>query len=218
MDVEQEAEADTHLTGKEAHAKLAQESRPSRCGFTFVCKTSFHASQWMAVSRCAVRLGAGSEGTTPSVGEVAVCTGGVLCTVREAAPAQREVVSSTVHSTSASSGQPCTAVGRSIEGGPCEDNSVSSPGEHQVQLRRKEISGEQRRQLKGCGVRTPPSLKEIPPMPTDHQELLAISGTHSSSRTMPLSRRLGASGAHAISWRHFCQATVVEVTGRWLLT
>ena len=111
----------------------------------------------MAVSRCAVRLGASSGGTTPSVSEAATSAGGVSRTFRKVAPVQREVVSTAVHTTTASTGQPCsqsgrhrhscrgeevgecdpgfgldeparTAVGRGIEGGPCEDDSASSPG------------------------------------------------------------------------------------------
>ena len=46
----------------------------------------------MAVSRCAVRVGASFEGTTPSVSEMATSAGGVSGTFRKVAPAQREVV------------------------------------------------------------------------------------------------------------------------------
>ena len=124
--------------------------------FVFPCKTTFNASQEMAVSRCAVWVGASSEGATPSVSEMATSAGGASSTFRKVAPAQREVVFTTVHTTTASSGQPfsrscrrrrscrgeevgeCdpgvggdeparTAVGRGIEGGPCEDDSASSP-------------------------------------------------------------------------------------------
>ena len=90
-----------------------------------------------------------------SVSEMATSAGGVSSTFRKVAPAQREVVF-TIHTTTVLSGQPFTrscrvrscrgeevgecdpgvggdepartAVGRGIEGGPCEDDSASPPG------------------------------------------------------------------------------------------
>ena len=101
------------------------------------------------------------EETTPSIGAVAASTGGVSRTFREVAPTQREVVSTVVQSTTASSAQPCsgcgrrrrscrgqevvegdpgfgrdeparTAFGRSIKGGPVRTTVPSSPGEDPV--------------------------------------------------------------------------------------
>ena len=109
-------------------------------------------------------MGAGCEGTAPSVCEA--CTGGA-CTIREVASAQGEACA-TVNSTSALSGQPCsqsdrrrrsfrfveigecdlgvgrdeptcTVFGRGIEGGPCKDDSASSPGEDQGRPRFTEL-------------------------------------------------------------------------------
>ena len=64
----------------------------------------------MAVSRCAVWVGTSSEGNTPTISEMATSAGGVSSSFRKVAPAQREVVFTTIHTTTASSGQPFSEV------------------------------------------------------------------------------------------------------------
>ena len=57
--------------------------------FVFPCQTTFNASQGMAVSRCAVWVGASSEGPRPPSAKRPPARGGVSSSFRKVAPARK---------------------------------------------------------------------------------------------------------------------------------